>query len=110
LFFNSIAVFTQNSGVWSTTVSGLTTTWSSIAGEINIIASATSYGSVVGFPLNNFVTYDKMGRNNTAYSDNSIVGNPSLSVRYTFANIAQITFNVSKVVENPVIHLDRLGG
>ncbi|MEM5564501.1 LamG-like jellyroll fold domain-containing protein [Psychroserpens sp. AS72] len=107
--FNTIAVFAQKSGTWTASGSGATTTWSSTAGGINITASATDYGSGTGFTLNDFVN-DNMGCNNSAYSDNTIVGNPSLSVRHTFPKTAQITFNFSKAVESPVMHLDRLGG
>lgn len=100
----------QNSGTWNASGSGSTTTWTSTAGGINITASATNYGSGTSYTLNDFQTNDTMGCNNSAYSDTSIVGNPSLSVRHTFPNTAQITFTFSTAVENPVMHFDRLGG
>lgn len=100
----------QNSGVWTASGSGASTTWSTTAGGIGITASATSYGSGTSYTLNDFQTHDTMGCNNSAYSDGSIVGNPSLSIRHTFPNTAQITFNFSTAVENPVLHFDRLGG
>ena len=103
-------IFSQNSGVWITSGSGSNTSWSTSAGSTGITATATNYGTNTSFTLNNFVTNDVMGCNNSAYSDATIVGNPSLSIRHTFPNTAQITFSFSTVVENPVIHFDRLGG
>jgi hypothetical protein len=102
--------FSQKSGTWSASGSGASTSWSATAGTIDITATTTSYGSGTAYTLNDFVTYDTMGCNNSAYSDATIVGNPSLSIRHTFPNIAQITFNFSAAVENPVMHFDRLGG
>jgi hypothetical protein len=102
--------FSQNSGVWTASGSGATTTWTANAGDVDITASATNYGSGTGYTLNDFVTYDTMGCNNSAYSDPTIVGNPSLSIRHTFPNTAYITFEFSEAVENPVMHFDRLGG
>ncbi len=101
--------FAQNSGVWTASGSGASTTWSTAAGTVNIVASATNYGSGTGYTLNDFVTYDTMGCAG-AYSEPSIGGNPSLSVRHTFPNTAQITFNFDKYVIDPVLNLDRLGG
>lgn len=102
--------FGQNSGTWVASGSGASTTWSTTAGGIGITASATNYGSGTSYVLNDFQTHDSMGCNNSAYSDASIVGNPSLSIRHTFPNTAQITFNFTTAVENPVMHFDRLGG
>ena len=99
----------QNSGAWVAYGSGATTIWSASAGSVNINASASNYGSGTGYVLNDFVTSDSMGCAG-AYSEPSIGGNPSLSVRHTFPNSATITFNFSKTVVNPVLHLDRLGG
>jgi len=102
--------FAQNSGVWTATGSGASTSWSTTAGAIDIMATATNYGIGTGYTLNDFVTNDTMGCNNFAYSDATIVGNPSLSIRHTFPKNAQITFQFSSHVENPIIHFDRLGG
>ncbi|WP_296385325.1 LamG-like jellyroll fold domain-containing protein [Winogradskyella sp.] len=102
--------FSQKSGVWTASGSGSSTTWSATAGSVGITASATNYGSGTSYTLNDFVTYDTMGCNSSAYSDPSIVGNPSLSIRHTFPNSAFITFSFSAPVENPVMHFDRLGG
>lgn len=110
LLFNSAYVLGQKSGVWTTNGSGASTTWTTNAGDIEITASATDYGSGTSYTMNDFITYDSMGCSNSAYSDATIVGNPSLSVRHTFPNTAELTFNFSKAVENPVMHLDRLGG
>lgn len=110
LLFNTTNLIAQKSGVWTANGSGSSTTWTTDAGGIEITASATSYGSGTSYTMNDFVTYDSMGCNNSAYSDPTIVGNPSLSIRHTFPNTAQLTFNFSKAVENPVMHFDRLGG
>lgn len=110
LLLSSSFMTAQNSGVWSKNGSGASTTWTSNAGGIQITASATNYGSGTSYTMNDFVTYDSMGCSNSAYSDPTIVGNPSLSIRHTFPNTAQLTFTFSKAVENPVMHLDRLGG
>ncbi|WP_299334533.1 LamG-like jellyroll fold domain-containing protein [uncultured Psychroserpens sp.] len=108
--FNTVAVFAQNSGVWVASGSGASTTWTTSAGGIDITASASNYGSGTGYTLNDFQTNDTMGCNNGAYSDATIVGNPSLSIRHTFPNKAYLEFTFSKAVENPVMHFDRLGG
>ncbi|WP_298500431.1 thrombospondin type 3 repeat-containing protein, partial [uncultured Algibacter sp.] len=108
-FFTFYNAASQNSGTWVASGSGSNTTWKTSAGSVNITATATNYGSGTGYTLNDFVTYDSMGCAG-AYSDPSIGGNPSLSVRHTFPNTATITFNFSKTVINPVLHLDRLGG
>ncbi|MBR9915328.1 MAG: T9SS type A sorting domain-containing protein [Algicola sp.] len=110
VLINAHAVFAQKSGVWSTNGGGASTTWTTSTGAIDITASATNYGSGTSYTLNDFQTHDSMGCNNGAYSDPSIVGNPSLSIRHTFPNTAFLTFNFSKAVENPVMHFDRLGG
>ena len=106
----SYSISAQNSGLWVASGSGASTKWNTTAGGINIEATATNYGSGTSYILNDFQTNDTMGCNNSAYSDASIVGNPSLSIRHTFPNSAQITFNFSTAVENPVLHFDRLGG
>ncbi len=108
--FISLESLAQKSGVWTANGSGASTTWTTNAGDIQITASATDYGSGTSYTMNDFVTSDTMGCSNSAYSDATIVGNPSLSVRHTFPNTAELTFNFSKAVENPVMHLDRLGG
>lgn len=102
--------FSQNSGVWTASGTGANTTWTANAGDVDITASATDYGNGTSYTLNDFVTSDTMGCNNSAYSDPTIVGNPSLSIRHTFPNIAYLTFEFSEAVENPIMHLDRLGG
>lgn len=108
--FITTCLIAQKSGTWSAQGSGASTTWTSTAGDILISASATGYGSGTGYTMNDFVTSDSMGCNNSAYSESSIVGNPSLSIRHTFPNTAQLTFTFSKAVEDPVMHFDRLGG
>lgn len=110
LLSNTFFLFAQKSGVWTANGNGANTTWTTMAGDIQITASATNYGSGTSYIMNDFVTYDSMGCNSSAYSDPTIVGNPSLSIRHTFPNTAQLTFNFSRAVENPVMHLDRLGG
>ena len=55
LFSNKISA--QNSGAWTASGSGATTTWSANNGEagvelVTITASATDYGSGTGFTLN----------------------------------------------------------
>lgn len=114
LFSNKISA--QNSGAWTASGSGATTTWSANNGEagvelVTITASATDYGSGTGFTLNDFQTAGETLICNPAFTSiPSMVNNPSLSIRHTFPNSAFITFTFSSHVINPVIHLDRLGG
>ncbi|MCH3882631.1 MULTISPECIES: DUF11 domain-containing protein [Tenacibaculum] len=114
LFTTSIAA--QNSGAWTASGSGATTTWSANNGEagvelVTVTASATDYGSGTGFTLNDFQTAGETLICNPAFTSiPSMVNNPSLSIRHTFPNSAFITFTFSSFVTNPVIHFDRLGG
>ncbi|APG64217.1 hypothetical protein LPB136_02025 [Tenacibaculum todarodis] len=114
LFLFTASVEAQNSGAWTASGSGATTTWSANNGQtganlVNISLSATNYGSGTGFTLNDFTTGEFLACS-TGFSDPSMVSNPSLSLRHTFQNSAFITINFSSPVVNPVIHIDRLGG
>lgn len=101
--------FSQISGDWAQVGSGSNSTWTADANDITITVDPSVYGSGTGNTLNDFED-DTMGCNISAYSNADVVGNPSLSVRHTFPNTASITFTFSRSVENPVLHLDRLGG
>lgn len=116
IFLLTTSIAAQNSGAWTASGSGATTTWSANNGEagvelVTITASATDYGSGTGFTLNDFQTAGETLICNPAFTSiPSMVNNPSLSIRHTFPNSAFITFTFSSFVTNPVIHFDRLGG
>ncbi|MDX6747470.1 T9SS type A sorting domain-containing protein [Polaribacter sp. PL03] len=115
---NCIVGTPSNSGTWTASGSGSARTWATTAGLINVVASATNYGAGTGFALNDFLTNDVMSCSG-AYSEPTIINNPSLSIRHTFhpdGNIngtpstGEITFDFGVDVINPVLHFDRLGG
>ncbi|MCH3885550.1 DUF11 domain-containing protein [Tenacibaculum aquimarinum] len=116
IFLLTTSIAAQNSGAWTASGSGATTTWSANNGEagvglVTVTASATDYGSGTGFTLNDFQTAGETLICNPAFTSiPSMVNNPSLSIRHTFPNSAFITFTFSSFVTNPVIHFDRLGG
>lgn len=97
------------SGTWVTAGSGASTTWSTTAGTVGITATASGYGAGLGFTLNDF-TVDALGCNGAAFSDPTMVGNASLSIRHTYPGSETITFNFDQAVLDPILHLDRLGG
>ena len=97
----TISVYAANTGAWTTSGTGGSATGGGVTVTVSGVVGAAS--TTQNLNATNFWT--------NPYAGGSVAGGPSLFINPTpYGSVQSITITFSKPVDNPVLHIDRLGG